>query len=348
MNINNEKIIDWIVNKIKNDYPEDIAMLLIYGSYINGTANELSDVDFYFIPKTDRGLELCRTFVINGIGYDLFPMSWERVEGIAEFKEPITPLIGNVRIEYSNSEQDLNRFKQIQQKLHENLSDERFMRNIAIKNLEKAMSKYTKMILSNTYKSARIESGEILLLLSDSVAYLNQAYFRNGLKNQLSDLENMKRIPDNYVELYKSVIKAKTIDEIVQQTLTIIKATSQMVDSSSNTKRSSRSTKYEELKCVYEELLSTWNKVKVCCLQGNKELAFISGTNLQGVLDWVSEDYNIPEYDIISSYNSEDLMSFEQKSEAIRVEIAEFLKMKGLELKDFETYEEFRDANDGI
>lgn len=345
MNSDYEHIIQWIVRKIKNDYADDIAMLLIYGSYINGTANERSDVDFYFIPKTERGLELSRTFVINGIGYDLFPMSWERVEGIAAFKEPITPLVGNVRIEYYSSQHDLTRFKQIQQKLQDNLSDGMFMRGIAIKNLEKAMQKNTKMMLSESMKSVRVQSGEILLLLSDSVAYLNQTYFRNGLKNQLLDLQNMKGISKTFVELYSRVIKATSIDEICRQTLMIIKETSQMIENASITSKRPRSTHYQELKCVYEESLSTWNKVKVCCQQGNKELAFISGIHLQAVLDWVNEDYAIPEYDIMTTFDSENLMSFEEKAEAIRNDMVEFLRAKGLELMDFESYEAFRDSS---
>lgn len=344
---NNEKIIDWIVNKIKNEYAEDVAMLLIYGSYVNGTANALSDVDFYFIPKTDRGREMTRTFVINGIGYDLFPMSWARVEGIAAFKEPITPLVGNVRIEYYSTEEDLLRFKQIQEKLKENLSDEKYMRDVAIKNLDKAMSKYTKMVLSNNITEMRVDSGNILLLLSDSVAYLNQTYFRNGLKKQVSDLENMKCLPSGYVELYKAVIEAKTIEDISQRTLMIIKETSQMVEKASSGAARPRSTNYEELKCVYEELLSTWNKVKVCCQEGNKELAFISGISLQGVLDWVSEDYVLPKYDLMGVFDSEDLMPFEKKAECIRVEIADFLKLKGLEIKDYESFEEFSTVSEG-
>lgn len=345
MNSDYEHIIQWIVRKIKNDYADDIAMLLIYGSYINGTANERSDVDFYFIPKTERGLELSRTFVINGIGYDLFPMSWERVEGIAAFKEPITPLVGNVRIEYYSSQHDLTRFKQIQQKLQDNLSDGMFMRGIAIKNLEKAMQKNTKMMLSESMKSVRVQSGEILLLLSDSVAYLNQTYFRNGLKNQLLDLQNMKGISKTFVELYSRVIKATSIDEICRQTLMIIKETSQMIENASITSKRPRSTHYQELKCVYEESLSTWNKVKVCCQQGNKELAFISGIHLQAVLDWVNEDYAIPEYDIMTTFDSENLMSFEEKAEAIRNDMVEFFRAKGLELMDFESYEAFRDSS---
>lgn len=344
MNQNNENIITWILEKIKTEYPEDIALLLIYGSYVNGTANELSDVDFYFIPKTERGNALSKTFIINGIGYDLFPMSWERVKGISEFKEPLSPLLGNVRIEYYHTEQDLLQFRQHQQKLQAHLADEKYMREIATRNLDKAMSQYTKMLLTPNYKTARTGSGEILLLLSDAVAYLNQTYFRNGLKKQLPDLESMSLKPEGYTDLYKAVIEAKTIETIHQQSLKILQVTSQWLEMCSPINTRPRSRNYNDLKCVYEELLSTWNKVKICCQEGNKELAFVSGNSLQSVFTWVSEDYDIPAYDIMSSYDPEDLLSFENKAEAIRLEVVAFLEEQGLELKDYPTFDEFKEA----
>ena len=46
----NDKIVSWIINKVKTEYADDISIVLIYGSYVNGTANRKSDVDCYFIP----------------------------------------------------------------------------------------------------------------------------------------------------------------------------------------------------------------------------------------------------------------------------------------------------------
>ena len=54
----NDKVVEWITNKVKTEYADDISLVLIYGSYINGTANSKSDVDCYYIPKTERGYNL--------------------------------------------------------------------------------------------------------------------------------------------------------------------------------------------------------------------------------------------------------------------------------------------------
>ncbi len=230
MSKRNDKIIEWVVNKIKNDYKDDISLLVIYGSYINGTANHLSDVDFYFIPKTERAYELCKTFIIEGIGFDLFPMSWERVEGLAEFNECLTPLLANVKIGYSNSEKDITRFIELQEKLKKNLMNNRFMLEKAIYNVEKAMIYYTKMLIEEDICAIRTLAGQVLMSLSDSVAYANQTYFSRGLKKQLEDLNSMKKVPTNYLSLYVSIIKANSSKEIKQYCCEIIKETDEFLN----------------------------------------------------------------------------------------------------------------------
>lgn len=59
----NEKLVVWIEEKVKREYAEDISLVLLYGSFINGTANPKSDIDCYFIPRTERGYELAKTFI---------------------------------------------------------------------------------------------------------------------------------------------------------------------------------------------------------------------------------------------------------------------------------------------
>ena len=49
--------------------------------------------------------------MIAGVGYDIFPMDWERVRNIANLEEGLLPLVGDVKVLYSASEEDLGRFR---------------------------------------------------------------------------------------------------------------------------------------------------------------------------------------------------------------------------------------------
>ena len=44
----------------------DLSLVAAYGSHFNGTETEYSDVDCYFIPKTDRGWEFAADFLLAG------------------------------------------------------------------------------------------------------------------------------------------------------------------------------------------------------------------------------------------------------------------------------------------
>ena len=67
----------WAIHKIETEYKEDIALLIgIKGHSTDGDCHgECFD---FFVPATEHGYNLSQTFIIDGIGHDLYPRSWER------------------------------------------------------------------------------------------------------------------------------------------------------------------------------------------------------------------------------------------------------------------------------
>ena len=64
-----------------------------------------------------------KLFMIAGVGYDIFPIDWERVRNIANLEEGLLPLVGDVKVLYSASEEDLGRFRGLQVQMKDNLAD---------------------------------------------------------------------------------------------------------------------------------------------------------------------------------------------------------------------------------
>lgn len=89
----NDRVVQWILNKVTTEFADNVSLVIIYGSYMNGTANRKSDVDCYYIPKTEHGYDMAVDFMIEGVGYDIFPILWERVEKIADLLETMSPLV---------------------------------------------------------------------------------------------------------------------------------------------------------------------------------------------------------------------------------------------------------------
>jgi predicted nucleotidyltransferase len=111
-----EKLKDTLLDKIRKDYANDISLVHVHGSYISGNRHNLSDLDIFFVPKTERGFKLGFTFILDNIGIDFWALSWERLERIANHEEVVISLLTEGNILYYCSEEDLNRFYGLREK----------------------------------------------------------------------------------------------------------------------------------------------------------------------------------------------------------------------------------------
>ncbi len=105
--IDKSDLLATIVEKIETSYSEDISLLICYGSYITGDYGATSDIDFFFVPKTKKGYKLGYQFILNNIGYDLWPVSWERLTAISNLEEPIASILMDGEVLFASSEDDL-------------------------------------------------------------------------------------------------------------------------------------------------------------------------------------------------------------------------------------------------
>ena len=106
-----------LVDRVKRQYADDIAIVAYYGSYAHGTARHNSDLDIFFIPATPQGAAASFQFILDGIGYDFWPISWERAERIASFEEAIVSVIADSKLLYSRSDADLDRFDKLKNQI---------------------------------------------------------------------------------------------------------------------------------------------------------------------------------------------------------------------------------------
>lgn len=90
----------------------------------------------------------------------------------------------DVNIIYSNSADDVERFKAIQARLESNLLDDEYVKEIAARRCEEA-GKFCAMLNQNHGASeVRKIAGFIIMTLADAVAVYNHDYYHCGLKKQ--------------------------------------------------------------------------------------------------------------------------------------------------------------------
>lgn len=348
----NDKIVEWITNKVKNEYADDISLVLLYGSYINGTANSKSDVDCYYIPKTERGYNLGVGFIIDGVGYDLFPMPWERVARIADLQECLLPLVGDVQVIYCGDSSDLEHFKEIQSKLHSNLANDEYVKDIARKRCLDAYRMCEQVKSSSNLSEIRKIAGHVIMTLADAVVIYNHDYFHFGLKKQYENLEsNFPDIPQSIVTGYKQVVTSLSRNDVKNRTIDLLKLVCDYMHITIESQADIIPNNVAEAQCVnvswlaglYEEISSTFNKIYVCCESGNYILAFLSAVCLQRELDDAKEAGS-PSYDLLSYFDYRQLSKLAEKTLMIETDFVEFIADNGGNIKSYDSYEQFIQA----
>jgi predicted nucleotidyltransferase len=351
MKSRNDRIIDWAIKKVQLEYRKDICLLVVYGSYVNSTEDSLSDVDFYFIPKNDKANELCRTFIIEGIGYDLFPIRWERIEGLATLNESLTPLLGKAKIVYSGSDEDRKRFEKLQGILNKNLADPSFMHQKAVDKLTQANDAWSRLVVQSDLCNCRLLAGDVLLQLADAVAYENLTYFKKGLKTQLADLKTMNKLPGDFLQVYEAVIKANTIVQIQERCGKLIASCKNFLNHDIKTAVYSRKTDkpvqeppdidFHALAELYGEIISTFNKIYKYCESNNGVLAFISAVSLQRTLN---DDAQGIRFDILSDYDIADLSRLSASVKSAEAQLVNYIT-GGITIKRYASVDEFLKEN---
>ena len=122
-----------LINKITKDYKDDIAVVVIMGSTLYGDTHSRSDLDLFFVPKTERGNNLGFTFILDSIGYDFWSISWDRLERIANHDERITSIITEGKMIYCASDADETHYNEIKKKALDTSDRRRFLAKASVK-----------------------------------------------------------------------------------------------------------------------------------------------------------------------------------------------------------------------
>ena len=248
-----------------------MALVCLYGSHINGTANEKSDVDCYFVPKNQDGRVLARAFLLEGVGCDLFPMSWERLEAIARLEQSHQPLVGDVQVLYADSHEDLRWLEAAQQRLKDNLADETYRSTVAAERFARACSRLPGA--EEDLKTARLKAGSMLMDVAEAFAFGQGKYYHYGLKRQFPDLLAMENLPEGMEEGYLAVLKAQTPGDIAAACRQLLELCPWPVVQNRQPVDWGGRLFAQELAGLYEEVVSTFNKIYVCAENGNPVLA---------------------------------------------------------------------------
>jgi len=341
---NGTHLTDWAVKKIESEYRDDVCLLLEHKTL--KLEKDMDDAAFsFYIPATNRANGLARTFIVGGIGYDLFPMSWERIERMADVKEYNTTCLADAKILWTRSEGDKQRFVSLQARLQANLQNPQYMLERAKKWFDTVKEIYQDTLFEEKLYKVRENAGYICDLLAIAVAFVNQHYFAHGQTDQLHELSGMKKIPVNFAKLYREIITETSPDTQKRLCHELIKNTKVFLDEQEKPASKPSAPDFSELASWYQELCYTWRRVYHWCDMNDPINAYVWCCNLQNEVDEWGTKFGITDMDIFGSYKATDLAGFRERAEFVEQKFRKAINANGGELDEYKTVEDFLKAN---
>jgi len=332
---------EWVINKIKTEYPDDVALLVaVEGASINGDGH--GEPFGFFVPATERGSELSQTFIIGGVGNDLYPRSWERMERTASLDDRSTICLGGAKILYARSPEDAARFEALRQKLYDNLEDPGFTYRKALEYLDVAMDLYRTMMFEDRLYRVRSLAGYIHDYLMTSVACINKTYRLNWHEGIVQEVSQWVDLPTHFVEYYQAILAESAVSELKSLAHLLISSARQFIAKYKVPRGDSEENRdYLWLADWYQELRTWWNRLYYFCEVQDSDAGFREALQLQGELDIVGEEFGLGELDLLGCFDNSDLTPLRRRADELEKFIIAAIEEQGLKIRSYDTLEEF-------
>lgn len=338
----NKELIAWVIKEIENEYNGEISLLLgRKGARM--LPSDSNDMTFdFFIPASDHGYSLSRTFIIGDMGYDLFPMSWERVGGLATLNERIAFCLADSEILYARNEADKEHFELLQKTLFNNLKDIDFVSKKSLEKINFAMDIYKTMMFEMSFGNTRKAAGVITGYLLEALVIINGTYVKRdyGYWNIVEQVNELKNVPVGFTDIYEKILRAEDIDAVKNLVHCIIGETRNFFKQFVPQKKP-KNYDFDELAGWYEESRYTFRRIAYACKNNQIHESFTLGCYLQIELDILTEEAGLDKMDLLASYNADDLSAFEKRSEEIEEYILNVIKKHGVKLRKYDNLEDF-------
>jgi len=337
-----QKLAAWAINKIETEYPNDVCLLIEHTTH--KLDKDADDVVFgFYVPATHCANGLARTFMIGGIGHDLFPMSWDTLETMADMKHYNTTCLRDGQILWTKSDHDRQRFAALQARQAANLQNPQYMNERAKKWLDTATEVFADTLFEEESYKIRENAGHICDVLAIAVAFTNQRYFKHGQNHQLTELAQMEKHPTDFIPLYQSIIAEKNPDTQKRLCHTLIKNTKEYLLASPTPAPTTPD--FTELANWYQELSYWWRRLNHWCDTNETANAYLWGCGLQTEVEEWGNKFNIQDRDIMGAFDANNLQALRQRAAEVETSFIQAITNNGVTLDTYPTIDDFLAAN---
>jgi predicted nucleotidyltransferase len=225
------------VSHVQKGYAQEVALVAYYGSYAIGKATDGSDLDMYYIPEDGKAKGLYRSFIVDGIPFEFWPVSWAFAEKIASGKHrwSVAPsILVNARVLYARSEADLARYEALKTQIVDIQKPEN--KSIALARAWEAFQAapfYLEMLRYAGTKQdvvgTRWMGCQLVGAVLDCLTLVNQTFFARDWTSELESMQQLRCKPTQLVALIETITTAREPLRIQGAAEELLRATREIV-----------------------------------------------------------------------------------------------------------------------
>ena len=340
----NQRIIKAVIAKMEKLCPGSVALIGIGGSFFSGDIHEKSDLDLFIIINDDKARVLSSCFILDGVGFDIYCSKWDRLEHMAEYKDPYSGKLIDLEIVYVLDKETEERYYQLQKKLLEKLNSplsEEDIKN-AKAHLQKAESEYIEVMLNDGITECRFSSALLLYYLEFSLYMINKKIVKHGVKRIPEEIKAMPILPGNFLEVHNKIVCSETVSEIKASCTELIKIMRKCFKDFEKSNNDKKEISAKDLVGTYEEIYSNWRSKMFHSIDiGNPYLSFSTISSCQYFYNMMSNDFNIDNINVIKNFFPSDLAATAAYFDSAMEEYLDLYKKLNVEVVEYKTVEEF-------
>lgn len=340
----NERLINMIIERVKGDFLDDIAIIGLTGSFSTGDFHEKSDLDLIIINNTDKGRGISDCFILDDVGYDIYCTPWStRIHEQSTLESPNVSSLTELQVLYYAKPEDLEKLNEFKQKALNALANP--IGEACLKRAEKwidlAKIAYSDIMLSEDIGSVRYASADVLYNLVNALVSINNTCIKRGIKRYLEEICSFRYVPDQLESMYMSVIEARTIEEIRIASFDMLKSVTKLHSTMCDSFIVKPVPTYDNLKGTYEELWCNYrNKILNGVLINDAPYVFLSAFGAQGYLDEMAAKIGTKKFDLMQYFDASNLTVMQEKFLEVMDEYVEEYHKVGREVQRFTTFEQ--------
>lgn len=342
--LKNEKLINMVIERAKRDYPEEIAIIGLTGSFRTGDFHDKSDLDLIIINNNHEGWGISSCFILGEVGYDIYCTPWEtRIEEQAALESPMTSSLIDLQVLYCAKPDYMEKFNAYRQRALDTLAKPIGSECIgrAKKWIDSAKQEYANTMLAEDLGTVRLASCEVVYNLVYALTNLNNTYFKRGLKRYLEEIAAYRYIPEDFETIYMDVIHAKTMDDIRSTTYTLLRSIHDLYNTLYQKYVVQPVPAYDNLAGTYEELWCNYrHKVIASAEMKDKSYAFYTAMGAQQFLDEMTESRGTRRFDLLQHFDADQLDGFKEQFLLAMDEYLEEYNRTGRSVERYDTFEE--------